>query len=126
MLVFVTDADGHVIEQAQNAYQPAAFRKWLVEQADAYERTHPRTRMPFVRATVTVSGEGDARTASCGEIDAAREEERPVLVFVGRSERPDGCSQVAIDVDPQRLERRDVEDADFGPLLLVVQAIYFR
>ena len=89
ILVWVADADGAVIEKCEAAYQPAGFRKWLEEQADAYERAHPTTRVPFVPAAVTVKGEGDAREASCAELDDARAEGRPVLVYVGRSAKPD-------------------------------------
>jgi hypothetical protein len=89
ILVFVADVDGNVIEKSENAYQPAGFRKWLEAQADAYERAHPTTRVPFVRATVKVEGEGEERRAVCGELDDARDDGTPVLLYVGRSERPD-------------------------------------
>ena len=89
VLVFVADSDGKVLEKATNAYQPAGFQKWLDEQAESYERSHPTTRVPFVRATVTVSGEGDERIATCAELDEAREAGSPVLVYVGRSASPD-------------------------------------
>jgi len=93
VLVWVADTDGNVIEKSDNAYQPSGFRKWLEEQADAYEREHPTTRVPFVRASVEAgveaTGEGDERVATCPELDEARENGSPVLVYVGRSAKPD-------------------------------------
>ena len=88
VLVFVADSDGKVIEKATNAYQPSGFQKWLEEQADEYERSHPTTRVPFVRATVTVSGAGDEQVASCPALDEARSAGATVLVYVGRSAGP--------------------------------------
>jgi len=87
VLAFVTDTQGNVIAKAPNVAQPAAFAKWLDEQAASYERTHPATRVPLILANVTAAGEGDDRKATCSELDAARDEKRLVLLYVGRSER---------------------------------------
>ncbi len=89
VLVFMTGVDGNVIATAPNVYQPSGFRKWLDEQAAAYAKTHPTTRVPFVRATVEIAGEGDDRVATCAELDDAREAGDPALVYVGRSATPD-------------------------------------
>jgi hypothetical protein len=89
VLAFVADADGNVIAKAENVSQPSAFAKWLDEQAAEYERTHPTTRIPFVRAQVVGEGEGDARKASCDALETALADGRAVLLYVGRSERPD-------------------------------------
>lgn len=124
VLVFVADADGNVLGKSENAYQPAGFRKWLEEQADAYERAHPTTRMPFARAEVKVTGEGDAREASCAELDAAREDGRPVLVYVGRSAKADDDRKVASVLKACRklekgtLDSDSAADAAEGVLLL--------
>ena len=87
VLAFVTDASGRVIEMAKNTQQPSAFAKWLEEQADEYERKHPTTRVPLIRAKVSGEGEGDDRTVSCDVLDEALSEGRAVLLYVGRSER---------------------------------------
>ncbi len=87
VLAWVADASGAVIAQAGEAYAPDAFAKWLDEQADAYERTHPQTRVPFAPAELVGEGEGAERSVRCPAVDAAREEGRLVLVYLGRSER---------------------------------------
>ena len=65
-------------------YQAKAFTKWVVEQADAYERAHPRTRIPFQRAAVAVRGEGADRKAVSAELDEARAAQKPTLLYFGR------------------------------------------
>jgi hypothetical protein len=83
----VTDSQGTVIARAASASQPSAFATWLNEQADAYERTHPTTKVPLIRAKVVGTGEGADRTVTCSVLDDAREEGRPVLLYVGRTEK---------------------------------------
>jgi len=87
--VFVADTQGTVIAKADSAAQPSAFAKWLDEQSAAYERTHPTTKVPLIRAQVEAEGEGDARKVTCQDLDSAREAGQPVLIYVGRSSRPD-------------------------------------
>ena len=83
---FVVAADGKVLSRIEDskAYTPASVSDWLREQADAWEKEHPRTALAFVRATVTATGEGAGRTVRCAEIDAAREAKLPILVYAGR------------------------------------------
>jgi hypothetical protein len=68
-----------------SAYAASSFAKWLREQADAYERAHPKTKVPFVRATV--AGTGDDRR--CAELKKARTSGQPIMLFFGRESRPD-------------------------------------
>lgn len=86
---FVLDAEGQVLARAADAtaYQAAAFARWLGEQADLFERSHPATKMPFVRARVVAEGEGEQRTFVCALLDEARAANRPALLYFGREER---------------------------------------
>lgn len=54
-------------------------------QADAYERAHPSTRLPFIRCKVTIRGEGSDAQAVCKAVDEAREAGKPLLLYFGRS-----------------------------------------
>jgi hypothetical protein len=87
---FVLGGDGKVQARAPDstAYQPGAFAKWLKEQAATYERAHPRTRMPFVRAEVAAGGE------TCAEFTLAREAEAKILLYFGR-EPTEGADRTA-------------------------------
>lgn len=87
---FVVGTDGKVRSRLEDekAYTPAAVASWLRTEADRWEREHPRTAIPFVPATVTVAGEGTTRTASCAEVDAAREAKRPALLYFGLDGEP--------------------------------------
>src|SRR5204863_5334257 len=49
----------------EQAYAPSDFAKWLKEQADTFEKTHPATRMAFQLAEIKVASEGTARTWTC-------------------------------------------------------------
>jgi len=88
VLAFVVGPDGKVFASLMNGqqYQAGAFTKWAKQQANAYERAHPSTRLPFARAKVTVSGGADGAdgAATCEELDAARADEKPVLLYFGR------------------------------------------
>ena len=49
---FVLTAQGKVVARAENnatLYAPKAFARWLKEQADRYEREHPRTKVALGR-----------------------------------------------------------------------------
>jgi hypothetical protein len=86
VLVFLLAPDGSLVERCPpaSAYQASLFAKWLRERLDRYEREHPRTKVPFVRAAVTRSGD----RATCPELEAARKEGKPVLLYLGRDARP--------------------------------------
>ncbi|MDA1195490.1 MAG: hypothetical protein O2894_09935 [Planctomycetota bacterium] len=92
ILAFVVGADGKVFASMMNGqqYQAGSFTSWAQEQADAYERQHPSTRLPFLRGTVRVSGEGTDAVAACTELDDARAAKKPVLLYVGRAHFTDG------------------------------------
>jgi hypothetical protein len=89
--VFVVRPDtGKAVRAARDeAYAPAALAKWLKEQADAYEKAHPTTRVPFAPADLKVEVEGTSRSVSCPAIDAAKKDGKPVLVYASRGERAD-------------------------------------
>ncbi len=78
VLAFVVAPNEKVVAMCPGGatYQAKSFSKWMKEQADAYERAHPRTLVPLVRATV-------ADGKSCPEIEKARAEKKPVLIYVG-------------------------------------------
>ena len=86
VLAFVVAADGTVQGRAPDAvpYQAGSFGKWLVEQAKVFEREHPRLRMKFVLSELT-KGEPPA----CAALDAARKEEKTVLLYFGRGAKAD-------------------------------------
>jgi hypothetical protein len=89
--VFVVTPDGGQVARAprEQAYAPAEFAKWLKEQADAFEKAHPATRIAFVAAEVAVEVDGTTRKVSCPALDAARRDAEPVLVYVARADHPD-------------------------------------
>lgn len=62
----------------------SGLTKWIDESVRAYEKAHPRTRLPFELADVKVKGSGTEAKASCKAIDDAHEAGTPVLIFVGR------------------------------------------
>lgn len=78
--------DGRVFSSLMNGqqYQAASFARWATEQADAYERAHPSTRLPFQRCSVTVRGGGPDARAVCVALDEAREAHKPLLLYFGR------------------------------------------
>lgn len=86
VLAFVVGTDGKAFSLLDSGqqYQAGAFVKWAAEQANAYEKAHPSTRMPFARGSVDVRGEGTDRKASSDEIDEAREARKPMLLYFGR------------------------------------------
>lgn len=86
ILAFVVGTDGKATALLDDGsqYQAASFVKWAERELEAYEKLHPSTRLPFVRAKVTVSGEGDDATATCAALDEARDAGGPVAVYFGR------------------------------------------
>ncbi len=95
VLAFVVGVSGEV--QATlftgGQYQPGSFAGWLSEQADAYERAHPRTRIPLVRPKVAMRGEGEEAMAACAEVDDARAATRPLLLYFGRDRHAEDDKQ---------------------------------
>jgi hypothetical protein len=89
--VFVVVPDTGQVTRAprDEAFAPAEFAKWLKEQADAFEKAHPATRVAFLAADVKSKGEGAAAKWTCPAIDAAKKDQKPVLVYVTRGERAD-------------------------------------
>ena len=81
VLCWLLHADGEHTSTLQDGrqYQAAAMSKWLEEALAAYERDHPRTRVPFVRAEVT----GTAEAPRLAALEAARGQQ-PVALYVGR------------------------------------------
>ncbi len=90
VLAFILKPDGTVITRAPNAvpYQASSFARWLEEQVDAYEKLHPRTRVPFVRADVRREGEGEDVSFVCAALEKARADRKPLLLYFGRDEKP--------------------------------------
>lgn len=86
ILAFVVGTDGKAFSLLDNGqqYSASSFVKWATEQANAYEKAHPSTRMAFVRGDVDVRGEDADRKATCDAIDEAREAKKPMLLYFGR------------------------------------------
>jgi len=81
VLAFVVAPNEKVVAMCPGsaAYQPGSFSMWLKEQAVAYDRAHPRTLVPLIRATVAAGRDGPR----CAEVERARNEKKPVLIYVG-------------------------------------------
>ena len=75
---FLVARDGTVQSRCPDAAVHAAgsFEGWLKEQADLYEKQHPRTRLSLLPASVKV--EGEPRKISCPALDEARAAKTPV------------------------------------------------
>jgi hypothetical protein len=87
---FVVRPDGSVAARCKtgDAYSANNFAKWLDEQADAFEKLHPRTRVPLVMAEVVAQGEGASRELRVPALEEALEAgEKPVLLYVGLGAR---------------------------------------
>ena len=80
---FLVARDGSVFDRCPDGrvYSGSSFTKWLAEQAKAYDRKYPRTRVPLQMVDV-VDGE-------CEAFATARAEKRPILLYVGREETAD-------------------------------------
>lgn len=86
--VFVVTDGGSAVTRAprESAYAPGSFAKWLKDEADAFEKAHPSTRIPFVAAEVAKRTEGTTTTWSCAAIDDAKSAKVPVLLYVSRGD----------------------------------------
>ncbi len=86
---FVVGPDGRVVERCADdeSGQPKSFAAWLRRQADAWERSHFRTRIPFVPAKVVPRVNGMVLDPSCAVLEEAIAKKRPVALYVGREER---------------------------------------
>ena len=87
LLAFVVGRDGKVVSLLDNGqqYQAGSLAKWATGQVNAYEKAHPSTRLPFVRASVDVLGEGTDLEATCKELAEAQEAGQPILLYFGRA-----------------------------------------
>ena len=79
VLAWLVGRDGKVVAACPGgkAYSSSSLVKWLDEELSRYERLHPRTAVPFVAAELDESG-------VCESLDAARRENKPVLIYFGR------------------------------------------
>ena len=86
LLAFIVGRDGKPFALLSDGrqYQASSLMKWADEQLVAYEKQFPSTRIPFVPATVEVSGDGTDKKATCEALDKALEAKKPVLLYVGR------------------------------------------
>jgi len=87
--IFVVQPDtGAAVRVAGGiTYAPAEFAKWLKEQADAFEKAHPTTRVAFAPAELKVEIDGTSRKVSCPALDEAKKDGKPALVYVSRGDR---------------------------------------
>ncbi len=87
---FVVDHEGKLVERASDAvaHQAREFAAFLLRQADAWDRTHARTRVPFLPPEITAEGEGEARRVACRALVDAAAEKVPAAVYVWRKETP--------------------------------------
>ncbi len=123
---FVVGRDGAVAARCPDAqaHAPGSFAKWAQEQADLYERAHPRTRMAFLPATVRVDELDGVQVASSKELDAALEAGAAVLLYVGRERFEEGDRTAKSEVAAARkfekavLDAKSAADAAAGVTLL--------
>jgi hypothetical protein len=102
----------------ETAYAPSQFAKWLKEQADAFEKSHPATKVPFVPAEVAETADGTAKKWTCAALDEARAAGRPVLVYVTRSDRADADKPAKAQAAASRkLEKGGLDSADVAKSL---------
>ena len=114
VLTFAVGHDGKVIEKCADAeaHQPKAFAAWLRARADAWEKIHPRTKVPFEPAVLAVSGEGAARTVSCAAMDEAKAAKRPVALYIGREERSGDEAKAKAEIAACRKFEKEALGAD--------------
>ncbi len=89
-LAFLVGRDGKVVSKCPSPYSASSFTKWLGEEVVKYEKSHPRTRVPFVPPTME-----DGR---CVEFDEAQQERKPILLYVGRETAGDKKAKKQIKV----------------------------
>ena len=95
--------DGQVLSKCSNPYAGASFAKWMKDEVDKYERTHPRTVVPLVMAELVPD---DHNGYTCPAFDAARESKKPVLFYIGRDARPEDNRKIKKQVKAaRRLEK---------------------
>lgn len=124
--VFVVGVDGEVVARAPDstAYHAKALAEWLAGQAAAWERAHPRTALPLVRAEVALDGEGEEAAARCVALQAAKKERKPALLYFGRDSAPEGERKLSKEVAAARkfeektLDSKSAAEAAEGWVLL--------
>ena len=117
---FVVTPDSGDVARAprETVYAPSQFAKWLKEQADAFEKSHPATKVPFVPAEVSETGEGEAKKWTCAAVDEARAAKRPVLLYVSRADRADGDKPAKVQATASRkVEKAALESAEVAKAL---------
>ncbi len=99
-----------MIERASDAdaHQPKQLVRWLTKHADAWDRAHPRTLVPFVGATVRATGGGSDRRVTCDELEQARKSGTPVAVYVGRETREGDDAKAKAEVAAARKFEKEV------------------
>ena len=75
-LAFLVGRDGKVVSKCPSPYSASSFTKWLKDEVLKYEKSHPRTRVPFLPPTI--------EEETCVEFDEAKQARRPILIYVGR------------------------------------------
>jgi hypothetical protein len=115
--VFVLGNDGKLIERASDAdaHAPKQLAKWLAKHAEAWEKAHPKTKVPFTAALVKATGAGAARRAQCEEFDRAQKAGTPVAIYVGREPREgDGGDAKAESVAARKFEKETLGSEEAG------------
>lgn len=110
---FLVGRDGTVVARCPDAsvHAAASFGAWLKAQVDAYEKEHPRTRMPFVGMDVVVEELAGAKKVTCKDFDEALTAKRPILVYVGRERAAEGDKAAKAEVAAARKFERGTLDA---------------
>ncbi len=87
-LAFLEGRNGKVVSKGPSPYSASSFTKWLNEEVLKYEKSHPRTRVPFLPPTI--------EEETCVEFDEAKQGRRPILIYVGRESGDDKTAKKQI------------------------------
>ena len=87
VLCWLVHADGEPSATLQTGgqYQPSSMSRWLGDELATYEKAHPRTRVPFVRAAV----KGSLEKPELEGFDTGRTA-GPLAIYVGRDRHDEG------------------------------------
>ena len=80
-LAFLLGRDGKVVSKCASPYSASSFTKWLKDEVLKYEKSHPRTRVPFLPPTI--------EEERCVQFDEAKRDRRAILIYVGRESGSD-------------------------------------
>jgi hypothetical protein len=87
---FVVEHDGKLVARCPDAdvMEPRALSIFLQREAEAWDRTHARTKVPFLPPEIATEGEGATRKVTCRALLDAKAEKVPAAVYVWKKALP--------------------------------------